>query len=265
MSKIHLIHWQKGESEKYAFELKQAGHDVDFTLPSNAQFFKSIRANPPDVMIIDLSRLPSQGRDIAINLRSQKSIQKIPVIFVEGDSQKIADIQQIIPDALYTHWDNIEAALKQIFLNPPQIIKQDSVFSVYANTPLLKKLTIQQNMRICLINSPVDFVNQLGVLPENVSFLYELDPNCQLIIWFVTQTAELDSFLPEIANVCQKTKSRLWICWQKKAKATAGEVTQYMVREKGLALGLVDYKICSIDPIWSGLLFRWRGIKVPNF
>ena len=260
MTKIHLIHWQKVESEKYAFELKRAGHDVDNTLPSNAQFFKSIRANPPDVMVIDLSRLPSQGRDLAINLRSQKSTQKIPLIFVEGDPQKIVEIQQIIPDALYTQWESIVSALEQVILNPPQTKKQDSVFAAYANTPLLKKLTIQQNMRICLINPPVDFVTQLGVLPENVVFLYEVDTACQLIIWFVDQTADLDSSLPEIANICQKTKSRLWICWRKKSKATVAGVTQNLVREKSLANGLVDYKICSIDSIWSGLLFRWRGI-----
>ena len=261
MAKIHLIHWKKADCEKYAFELMQAGHVVDCTLPSNTQFFKTIRANPPDVMVIDLSRLPSQGRDIAINLRSQKTSQKIPVIFVEGNPQKIFEIQRIIPDALYTQWEDIESALEQIILNPPQTQKQESVFAAYANTPLLKKLTIRQNMKIRLINPPNDFITQLGVLPDNVVFINDVDTDIQLIIWFFAQLSELNASLPEIAKICQTTKSRLWICWQKNAKATISGVTQNLVREKGLAMDLVDYKICSIDPIWSGLLFRWRGIK----
>jgi len=31
------------------------------------------------------------------------------------------------------------------------------------------------------------------------------------------------------------------------------------VRESGLAAGLVDFKICSIDPTWSGLAFKRRA------
>jgi hypothetical protein len=30
------------------------------------------------------------------------------------------------------------------------------------------------------------------------------------------------------------------------------------VREAGLAAGLVDFKVCSIDATWSGLAFKRR-------
>ncbi len=36
------------------------------------------------------------------------------------------------------------------------------------------------------------------------------------------------------------------------------DLTQQQVRESGLAHGLGDYKICSIDATWSGLLFTHR-------
>ena len=168
MSRIHLIHWQKTESEKSAAFLRNFGHEVDCALPENAQFFKSLRTSPPDLMVIDLSRLPSQGRDIVINLRSQKSSQNIPVIFVEGDPEKTARIQQIIPDATYTSWGIIAEAIEQALINPPPTQKQESVFAAYNKTPLLKKLTIQPDMQICLIHAPEEFIPLLGALPANI-------------------------------------------------------------------------------------------------
>jgi hypothetical protein len=30
------------------------------------------------------------------------------------------------------------------------------------------------------------------------------------------------------------------------------------VREAALAVGLVDYKICSLDGVWSGMLFALK-------
>ena len=259
MTQIHLIHWQKNESEIFSSFLRDLGYEVDCSLPENAQFFKSLRASPPDLMVIDLSRLPSQGRDFAINLRSQKSSQNIPVLFVGGDPEKTTRIQQIIPDAIYTSWDKISDAIYQALKKPPATQKQASVFAAYSKTPLLKKLTIQQNMQICLIHAPREFIPLLGELPENLHFHDEIEKPCQLFIWFVLHEIELFELLPAITKKCMQSGARVWICWQKVSKASNGGITQNLVREKGLASGLVDYKICSIDANWSGLLFRWRG------
>jgi len=50
----------------------------------------------------------------------------------------------------------------------------------------------------------------------------------------------------------------LWIIWPKKGSALEGDLTQAAVRERGLAAGMVDYKICAVDETWSGLLFTPR-------
>lgn len=259
MKRLHLIHWQKNESENYASILRNIGYQVECSLPENAQFFKSLRASPPDLMIIDLSRLPSQGRDIVINMRSQKSSQNIPVIFVEGDPEKTSRIQQLIPDAIYTSWGKIADAIDQALINPPPTQKQTSVFAAYNKTPLIKKLTIQPDMQICLIHAPEGFISKLGVLPENIHFYEDLKKPCLIIIWFVFEENELNELMPDISNKCLESGARVWICWQKLGKAFSGGITQNLVRGKGLASGLVDYKICSIDATWSGLLFHWRG------
>jgi hypothetical protein len=56
-------------------------------------------------------------------------------------------------------------------------------------------------------------------------------------------------------------KGGLWIAWPKKASGVATDLTQADVRRIGLASGLVDYKICTIDETWSGLLFARRKGK----
>jgi len=36
------------------------------------------------------------------------------------------------------------------------------------------------------------------------------------------------------------------------------DFNQNDARDAGLAVGLVDYKVCSVDEDWSGLKFAWR-------
>ena len=50
----------------------------------------------------------------------------------------------------------------------------------------------------------------------------------------------------------------LWIAWPKKSSAMESDLSQQIVREAGLAAGLVDFKICAIDETWSGLKFTRR-------
>ena len=56
----------------------------------------------------------------------------------------------------------------------------------------------------------------------------------------------------------------VWVSWPKKASGVATDLTDDVVRETALPLGLVDVKVCAIDEAWSGLKFvipRDRRIK----
>lgn len=259
MVRIQLIHWKVDESKRLAEKLSSEGYTVNNQLPINQQFFKKLRANPPQVMVIDLSRLPSQGRDFAINIRTHKTTQAIPIIFTDGDPEKINNIQQILPDAIYCGWNEIAAAIDQAINNPPEAKPLDNIFAGYSGTPLVKKLGIKVDTNLCLINAPHGLLKKLGALPEGVTFHYKLELPCNLILWFVEESSDLDSMIATITQVCKEQKARVWICWQKKSAGITTDVTQPIVRQTGLKNGLVDYKICSIDSTWSGLLFTWRG------
>lgn len=50
----------------------------------------------------------------------------------------------------------------------------------------------------------------------------------------------------------------IWVAWPKKAAAVKTEIDENLVRDTGLASGLVDIKVCAIDATWSGLKFVRR-------
>jgi hypothetical protein len=45
------------------------------------------------------------------------------------------------------------------------------------------------------------------------------------------------------------------VSWPKKASGVATDLTDAVVRDTALPLGLVDIKVCAIDDVWSGLKF----------
>jgi hypothetical protein len=47
----------------------------------------------------------------------------------------------------------------------------------------------------------------------------------------------------------------LWISWPKKSSGVVSDLTENIIRETGLAIGLVDVKVCAVTDVWSGLKF----------
>jgi hypothetical protein len=70
--------------------------------------------------------------------------------------------------------------------------------------------------------------------------------------------AALGRTLPALAAEMREGRA-LWIVWPKKTSALAGDLGERLVREMGLAAGLVDYKVCAVDETWSGLAFAVRS------
>ena len=47
----------------------------------------------------------------------------------------------------------------------------------------------------------------------------------------------------------------VWVSWPKKSSGVQTDLSDMVVRETGLSLGLVDIKVCAVDETWSGLKF----------
>ena len=56
------------------------------------------------------------------------------------------------------------------------------------------------------------------------------------------------------ADACDSSVA--WLIWPKKASGVQTDLDGNVVRERGLAAGLVDFKVCSVDATWSGLAFK---------
>jgi hypothetical protein len=260
MARIYLICWKATESQEKARILQIAGHKVIFEMLSPV-ILRKIKLEPPDLFIIDLSRLPSQGRDVALNLRRGKKSRYVPIIFIDGLPEKVAIVKNHLPDAIYTTWEKILAVIKEAISNPlKNPVVPRSALEGYADAPLIKKLGIKTNYRVALIGAPREFKRQLDGLPDGVKFGNRINDNGDLVIWFVKTLKDYQSRIEDISAKLGED-SGLWVAWPKKSSRVSSGLTQNIVRQIGLATGLVDYKVCSIDETWSGLKFRKRKSK----
>ena len=58
--------------------------------------------------------------------------------------------------------------------------------------------------------------------------------------------------LPQLIKALQPAGA-LWISWPKQASRVATDVTENVIRDVALPLGVVDVKVCAVDDTWSGL------------
>lgn len=127
----------------------------------------------------------------------------------------------------------------------------------YSGTPLAKKLGIKEECRVALINEPPGFRETLDALPANVAFLNRSAKSLDLILLFVKLHSELSANFAKLASKLAPA-GMLWIAWPKRASGVQTDLTENLVRDVGLKVGLVDTKVCAIDEVWSGLKFVIR-------
>ncbi len=127
----------------------------------------------------------------------------------------------------------------------------------YSGTPLPRKLGIKPGARVGLIRAPDGFDTTLGELPEGVAVRRSARGTLDVIVAFFVARAELERRLPALRGALEPSGG-LWIAWPKRASGVATDVGEGVVRELGLAAGLVDNKVCAIDDLWSGLRLVYR-------
>jgi len=256
MPRVRLIHWKPEEAAPRAAALRAAGYTVDLR-PVTPETLRELRARAPDAVVIDLSRVPSHGRDVALAIRESKGTRHLPLVFVAGDAEKVARVRTALPDAVYATWRGIRGALRRAIAHPPdRPVVPQSRLDGYAGTPLPRKLGIKPGHTVVLVRAPGDFEKTLGRVPEGVALRRQNRGARDLTIWFVTSRADLEGRMARMAAAVGE--GAMWITWPKRASGVRTDVTQNLVRARGLAAGLVDYKVCAIDATWSGLLFTRR-------
>jgi hypothetical protein len=256
MSSVRLIHWNAAEAEECVQIIADLGHEVVHKV-FDANELRNIRETPPNAVVIDLSRLPSQGRDLGINLRKHKTTRHIPLLFVGGDQKKVGRIKKILPDAIYTHWDRIGESLKQAISKPLEDpVVPGSLFEAYSGKQLPIKLGIKPDSVLVLIGAPENIDDILGELPEGVILRKRDQGRRDMTLWFPKSREDMEHRLERMSTFAEA--GGLWIIWPKKSSGVVSDLSQTVVRKSGLDAGLVDFKICSINKTWSGLRFTLR-------
>jgi hypothetical protein len=255
MAAVRLFHWKSAEAGALIAKLRSAGYEVLYRRETQSPSVREIRDAAPVAIAIDLSHMPSHGRYVAAWVRGSKSIRHIPIVFVDGDAAKVDAIRREIPDAVYTTQARLVAALKRVKPAKDPIVPKQMMETDPSRTAA-QKLGIREGAVVGLIDPPADYKKVLGKLPVGVVLEEDPDRACAVTLWFVRDPGEYEAALP--ARRVLAARSRLWILWP---KGRRDGLNGNFVRQGALAMGLVDYKICSVDGAWSGMVFAVKKAR----
>jgi len=122
----------------------------------------------------------------------------------------------------------------------------------YSSTPLAKKLGIKEGFIIKLINQPDYYFDLFTGFPSGVKISNESQQARHLIHFFTKEKIELEKELPLLKNELVPN-GMIWVSWPKKASKVTTDITEDIIRNLALSIGLVDVKVCAVDDTWSGL------------
>ena len=127
----------------------------------------------------------------------------------------------------------------------------------YSGTPLPKKLGIKDGFHVRLIEAPPEVIAEVKRSREKCKLVRDPKAPLDFAMLFTKSADALKKEFPRIAKNLAPA-GMLWISWPKKSSGVPTDLNENIVREIGLAAGLVDVKVCAVTDIWSGLKFVRR-------
>ena len=254
MPRVRIVHWRADEAKALIDACRASGFDVEYDDVQYPVLVRMLRASPPDALLIDLTRLPSHGRDIALALRRSREMRNTPLVFVDGDPEKVDAIRRQLPDATFAARkqlaSRLRAACKQQVVNP---VVPPPPMAQYASRTVAQKLGIREGSMVALIDPPRNYSVVIGDLPPNVELDEDPTEAHRITLWFVSDPVDYRSKVRRMRALAARTK--LWVIWR---KGLTNGLTQFLVRDVANEAGLVDYKICALHEQWSGMAFSPR-------
>lgn len=122
---------------------------------------------------------------------------------------------------------------------------------------LYQKLGIKESHQIVLVNPPENYTYLLDAPFKIVEPKERLSNQVDFIHLFASNTSVLEKSFEDLKKL-MKPNAFFWISWPKKSARIESDLDGNLVREYGLANGLVDVKIASVNETWSALKFVYR-------
>jgi hypothetical protein len=202
MARAGIIHFRPEETAQLPQAIRNRGFVADHSeSPHRRDITRAIQERITEVVVIDLTRLPSHGKEIAVWLRGRKATQHVPLIFVDGEPEKVAKVRELLPHAAFVTRDGLSAVLGTA---------TDDAEAV--------------------IDPPHGYLKVLGDLPEGSEFLKDPDSIEPVTVWFIHEPETFLAALPRKRTIAPKTKLR--VLWR---KCRQNGFTQNFVREASLA------------------------------
>jgi len=108
---------------------------------------------------------------------------------------------------------------------------------------------------VCLVGAPAEVRSDLKSALAACSMDGKGPADFAMV--FTKSKAELEKEFKRVAKSL-KPAGMLWVSWPKKSSGVVTDLDENVVREIGLAAGLVDVKVCAVTDVWSGLKFVRR-------
>ena len=230
MPVVRLVCWNAELARNRAELLETSGFEIDASPLNPAGLIGTFKANPPAVIVIDLDRLPSQGLGVAVALRNSKATCHIPIVFAGGAQEKVERVRGELPDAPYTAWTRVRAAVKQALRNAPlNPVQPTPHMERFAGSSLAKKLGFKTGIKAALLGAPDGFADTLGDLPPGLELQSKLRKNTNLVLWFVRSQNELKAET-EFMSARLPEGSSIWIVHPKQSSRYKADFNQNDIR-----------------------------------
>ncbi len=130
----------------------------------------------------------------------------------------------------------------------------------YSGTPLAKKLSLKDGMRVWWDEMPASVQREIAAEGLQFELLSAPQAPIDLAHIFVTDRAALQAKLHLLMPLLGPS-GMIWVSWPKKAAKVPTDITEDVIRDVCLPMGLVDVKVCAVDATWSGLKLVVRRQK----
>jgi hypothetical protein len=126
------------------------------------------------------------------------------------------------------------------------------VTSGYSATPLARKLSLKDGMRVCWDGLPESLRAEIAAEGLRFDLVPAPTPPVDAAHIFVVERVDLEAKLAQLLPLLAPA-GFIWVSWPKKASRVSTDITEDVIRDVALPMGLVDVKVCAVDRIWSGL------------
>ncbi len=130
----------------------------------------------------------------------------------------------------------------------------------YSGKPLSQKLGLKPGFCIFVDGAPSDYRKIVGEWPDGAKLVAQAKAPLDMVHLFAAQASGLAAKLSRYRDAIAPA-GMVWVSWPKKSSGVAPDLSDVVVRDLALPLGLVDIKVCAIDETWSGLKFVIRVAK----